>query len=278
MLNSFGDWDNAVLDLMAASINFNDQQPGLEADATLLDDTRRDLGFMMAPQITVAQTGPATAKPGDVVTYSVRVTNSGRGPAISPVLQQTNPDGVVTSSDLGLLIVGSESTEVRTFTTPANACPGDFTAAGAALSFKDFPGQGLSAATATPLQILDVAAPTVDVSLSPNILWPPNHKFVEVTATITATDNCEPVPKVTLLSITSNEPESGFLGSGDEGPDIEGAEFLTDDRTFSLRAERGTGRGDAGRVYTVTYAVSDGSGNVTVKSATVTVPTSNRPT
>ena len=45
VLNSFSDWDNVILDLMAASINFNDQQPGLEADATLLDDTRRDLGL-----------------------------------------------------------------------------------------------------------------------------------------------------------------------------------------------------------------------------------------
>jgi hypothetical protein len=51
----------------------------------------------------------------------------------------------------------------------------------------------------------------------------------DCTATIAATDNCDPSPKVTLLSIASNELESGFLGSGDEGLDIQGAEFLTDD-------------------------------------------------
>ena len=119
-------------------------------------------------------------------------------------------------------------------------------------------------------------SPTVDLSVSPNILWPPNHTFVEVTATLTVTDNCEKSPSVTLVSITSNEPESGFLGDGDNGPDIQGAEFGTDDRVFSLRSERGTGQGSAGRIYTITYRVADGSGNATVTSATVTVPTSNR--
>ena len=75
------------------------------------------------------------------------------------------------------------------------------------MSFKDFAGQGLTAAATTPLQILDVAPPAFDVSVSPAILWPPNHKFVDVTATVTSRDNCDPTPTVTLVSITSNEPE-----------------------------------------------------------------------
>ena len=68
------------------------------------------------------------------------------------------------------------------------------------------------------------------------------------------------------MSITSNEPATGFLGQGDNGPDIEGAAFGTDDRTFSLRAERGTGKGSTGRVYTINYRVTDKSGNATDKS------------
>ena len=107
------------------------------------------------------------------------------------------------------------------------------------------------------------------MSLSPAILWPPNHKFVDVTATLTFQDNCDRSPTVTLVSITSNEPEDK------KDPDIQGAAFGTDDRTFSLRAERDTGRGATGRVYTVTYRVADNAGNATVKSAVVTVPTSN---
>ena len=48
-----------------------------------------------------------------------------------------------------------------------------------------------------------------------------------------------------------------------------------DDRTFSLRAERDTGHGSTGRIYTVTYRVTDKAGNATVKSAIVTVPADN---
>jgi hypothetical protein len=107
------------------------------------------------------------------------------------------------------------------------------------------------------------------VSLSPVILWPPDHKFVEVTATLTFQDNCDRNPAVTLVSITSNEP------ADNKEPDVQGAAFGTDDRTFSLRADRNTGRDATGRVYTVTYRVADSSGNETIQSATVTVPTNN---
>ena len=77
------------------------------------------------------------------------------------------------------------------------------------------------------------------------------------------------------MSVTSNEPESGFLGNGDKGPDIQGAAIGTDDRAFSLRSERGTGGQSTGRVYTITYRATDASGNTKDAVATVTVPTSN---
>ena len=111
--------------------------------------------------------------------------------------------------------------------------------------------------------------------MSPAILWSPDHKFYDVTATIAVTDECDPNPHVTLVSITSNEPATGFLGSGDQGPDVQGAAFGTDDRTFSLRAERGTGGQNTGRVYTIKYRVTDASGNFTEATATVKVPTSS---
>jgi uncharacterized repeat protein (TIGR01451 family) len=275
-LKSFDDWGavNPQVIGVAGTSGSGTSDIEQEPDSNTLRQSRQYMATLMAPLVTLSETGPATAKPGDQLTYTTIATNTGRGPAVSAVLQATNPDGAVETSALGTIPVGSTPTQTTTFSVPANACPGTFTGASALLTFKDFVGQVLTASAAVPLQILDVAPPTVDISLSPSILWPPDHKFVGVTATITAKDNCDPNPTVTLISITSNEPEAGFLGQGDNAPDIEGAAFGTDDRVFSLRSERGTGNRSTGRIYTVTYRVTDKSGNATVKSAIVTVPTS----
>jgi hypothetical protein len=124
--------------------------------------------------------------------------------------------------------------------------------------------------TATEVvKVLDRTPPTLTVTLSPTVLWPPDHKLIPITATITVSDTCDPNPTVTLVSITSNEPDNG-LGDGDTVEDIQGADFGKDDRTFMLRAER-SGKGN-GRTYTVTYQATDASNNTTTKTATVIVP------
>lgn len=111
--------------------------------------------------------------------------------------------------------------------------------------------------------------PSLEVSLSPRLLWPPNHRLVDVEATITVQDDVDPHPVVRLVSISSSEPGNG-LGDGDTPNDIQGADTGTDDRQFQLRAERsGTG---ADRTYTVVYEATDSAGNVTTVSTTVTVP------
>lgn len=269
VLNSFDDWGHLDFNLLDTPSGTSSGAPVQEADPNTIEDARRFMSGMMAPLVAIDQSGPATARPGEVVSYDVRVTNTGRGPALSTMLQTTHPDGSIATFDLGAVSVGAELSRLTTFTVPANACPGDLTSARASASFTDFPGTELTATGTTPLQILDVAPPAFEVSLSPNILWPPNHKFVDVTTTLTSTDNCDRSPAVTLVSITSNEP------ADKKEPDIQGAAFGTDDRTFSLRAERETGHDRTGRVYTVTYRVTDASNNATVKSATVTVPANN---
>ena len=47
------------------------------------------------------------------------------------------------------------------------------------------------------------------MSVTPDTLWPPNHKYVTATAEVTAIDNVDPNPVVTLVSVTSNEPDNG---------------------------------------------------------------------
>lgn len=115
----------------------------------------------------------------------------------------------------------------------------------------------------------DVTPPTLDVSVSPTVLWPANHRMVEITAAITVRDDRDPRPRVWIESITSNEADSG-RGSGKRGGDIQ---RTADGRVF-LRAER-NGNG-TGRIYTITYVAADASGNSTRKAVVVSVPHDRR--
>jgi len=119
------------------------------------------------------------------------------------------------------------------------------------------------------IEVVDTTEPTLGVVLDPDVLWPPNHKLWDITATITVDDNCDSDPDITLDSITSNEPDNS-TGDGNTINDIQDFEVGTDDREFRLRAER-RGQGD-GRVYTVTYTATDDCGNFTTESAEVVVP------
>ena len=118
------------------------------------------------------------------------------------------------------------------------------------------------------LNVCDEIAPVFDeVSVSPDTLWPTNHKYVDVTATVIVSDNVDLNPTITLLSVTSNEPDNGD-DDGDTINDI----VIVDNFHFQLRAER-SGIG-TGRIYTITYMVTDACGNSTTQSVTVTVPLS----
>ena len=114
------------------------------------------------------------------------------------------------------------------------------------------------------VRICEATPPLVEIIVTPNSLWPANHKYVEIIAEVSVTD-ADPNTTVTLVSVTSNEPDDG-LGDGDFPDDI----VITDDDTFQLRAER-AGNGE-GRIYTITYQVTDACGNSTTVSAEVTVP------
>ena len=133
---------------------------------------------------------------------------------------------------------------------------------------------GLSSTATTQVTVGNTAPPTLQLMLSPNLLWPPDHRLFPITATVGASDTCDANLAVALVSITSNEPDNG-LGDGDQPHDIQaiggGAiPFGTDVRRFLLRAER-SGMGN-GRVYTVTYMSKDASGNMASASAQVVVP------
>jgi hypothetical protein len=64
------------------------------------------------------------------------------------------------------------------------------------------------------VNVVDTTPPVISVSVSPDLLWPPNHKMVEITVTVTVSDTGNPNPTVVLTSVVSNEPDDAE-GNGD---------------------------------------------------------------
>lgn len=116
--------------------------------------------------------------------------------------------------------------------------------------------------------INDTEAPTImNLGATPNALWSPNHKMVDVTVNYSTTDNC-PGPITNRLTITSNEAVNAN-GSGNTSPDW----VVVDDHHVKLRAER-SGKGN-GRTYTIILTSTDQYGNSSTNTTTVGVAHDN---
>ena len=83
---------------------------------------------------------------------------------------------------------------------------------------------GRSSSCDAEVNVMDETQPSITVTLNRTVLWPPNHKLVDIAATVELTDNCDPNPTFVLTSITSDEPDNE-LGDGDKSSDIQGAVF-----------------------------------------------------
>lgn len=119
------------------------------------------------------------------------------------------------------------------------------------------------------VQIVDTSAPTLAPVANCSILWPPNHKMMDIQIDTHTADNSGAV--TISADIFSSEPEEG-LGDGDMAPDW--TEPIIDQNTgvilLSLRAER-SGLAE-GRVYTVKITAVDGSGNFSSADVEFVVP------
>ena len=103
------------------------------------------------------------------------------------------------------------------------------------------------------------------VSASPDVLWPPNHKMVEVAVLVEAEDDSGEAPTCRIVDVTCNEPVNG-PGDGNTESDWE----ITGDLTVELRAER-SGVDDA-RIYAIHVECADTSGNTSTGTVDVVVP------
>ncbi|TLY53325.1 MAG: hypothetical protein E6K53_01330 [Gammaproteobacteria bacterium] len=114
------------------------------------------------------------------------------------------------------------------------------------------------------VKVQDTTPPAINsITASPNNLWPDDHKMVNVTLTVSATDLVDPSPTATIVSVTANQPLNS-PGSGNTSPDF----VITGNLTLQLRAERTQG---VNRTYTITVRVCDFSGNCATGTVTATV-------
>lgn len=91
------------------------------------------------------------------------------------------------------------------------------------------------------------------ITASPMILWPPNHKMVDISFIVDAENECELDLECTVLEVSSNEEING-LGDGNTEPDW----MIAEDGSLKLRAERAGG--GTGRKYQVLVRCEDASG------------------
>jgi hypothetical protein len=140
------------------------------------------------------------------------------------------------------------------------------------------------------ITVQDTTAPVVVCTTDKTVLWPPNHRMESVRIDLAVSDACDAPASLAIQgTIASSEPDDSN-GDGTSTGDVMGLDGYTvprpitglsydpASRTFhanaSLRAERdGSG---SGRTYSISFTVSDQSGNVAIASCVVVVPHDKR--
>ena len=200
-------------------------------------------------------------------TNSVTVFNVASGGALSVVAGSpfavpgaVSPSGMATNQAGTLLYTAAFNNLINGFSIGATGAltsvPGSpfsngFSGDSGLLSLAVFPAKNCC-----PAPIINDAAPT------PKMLWPPNHKMVDVTIDYTVTDPC---PNTCVLTVSSDEPVNG-TGDGDTAPDWE----VIDAHHVRLRAER-AGNSN-GRIYSIDITCTNDTNKLsTTKTVKVVV-------
>jgi uncharacterized repeat protein (TIGR01451 family) len=247
-----------------------------------------DIFFAVEPpfssDLSITKTdSPDPVTVGNNLTYTVTVTNNGPDTAIPVTLTDDLPASTtfVSCSSTGGGVCGGSAnnrtvtfasltageSETITFVAAVNCSVVDGTViSNTATVSSSTPDPDLSNNSATTTTTASNPPPVITgAAADPSVLWPPNHRMVNVTVSYDVTDNCPLPPGSCTLSVTSNEPVDG-KGDGHTSPDW----IVLDDHHVLLRAER-AGNGH-GRIYTITITCVDSGGSSSSESVTVTVP------
>lgn len=234
----------------------------------------------------VAVSASGSVDPNTVGTYVITYTASDSGGRTTtktrtvnvvdttpPVVTLNGASSVTVECHTGYSDAGASATDSCSPTTSLSStsdvnvnAPGTYHVTWSATD----PSGNVGTATRT-VTVVDTIPPTLTLNSYAPSLWPANHSYrtFNVTDFVTAaSDSCDTtlgVGDVVIEKVTSDETENGN-GDGNTLNDIV---LASNCRSVQLRAER-QGGGN-GRVYTITFKVSDGT-NVTRKTAKVVVP------
>ncbi|MHC4112819.1 MAG: LamG-like jellyroll fold domain-containing protein [Planctomycetota bacterium] len=195
---------------------------------------------------------------------------------VTIIVQDTTPPVITCPPDVTLECPADTSVEANGSATASDTCssvtithtdqwqPGCGITGTMARTWTAVDESGNSSTCVHIITVVDTP-PDFELSVSPTMLWPPDHKMVEITPSWRVSDKCDAAPQVSLVGIVANEGDN-TIGDGHTSNDIQ----INADGSIYLRSERSGTSGD--RVYTITYQAVDDCGNTTVRSATVSIP------
>lgn len=135
-------------------------------------------------------------------------------------------------------------------------------------------------ATQTAVLTVTSATPTINLSTTSVTVWPPNHQYQTfnvsdfVSSATAGCDNHDVTSSVVIQKVSSDEPEDNL--SGGDGTTLNDIVIAPDCKSVQLRRERDGNLN--GRVYTITFKVTDSFGNSTTATVKVNVPINNNGT
>ena len=133
-----------------------------------------------------------------------------------------------------------------------------------------------SSATQTATLTVTNPVPVINLSATSASMWPPNHQYQTFNVSdfvSSATGGCDSSTNLTnsvvIQKVSSDEPENGNA----DGNTLNDMVIAADCKSVQLRRERDGSKN--GRVYTITFKVTDSFGNTATATVKVNVPLNN---
>jgi plastocyanin len=218
--------------------------------------------------LTVNQ-NTATTDPSDVATCE------GQTASFSTTASGTGPFTFVWKKGATTLVNGSLGGRVTiTNTSTTSTLSISNVQAGDAGSYTIETTGACNTATQSANLSVNSSPPTITLKPGTLSLWPPNHSYHTVNVSdlvASASDPCDgsiDINDVVIASVTSDELLDN--PSGADGSTINDIVIAANCKSVQLRAERDANLD--GRVYTITFRVTDAQGHVGTATAKVNVP------